>query len=198
MCIFGVSNFVRYQVGAMNNSKVFFTGWFVIAVVCVAEVLLKLWNDGRVWLKGIAVLLLIEMSAASVCCFVHTILNKIVLFEGKGIEYANWVIENVPKEAVAITDLYGFSPFSVLAGRMSFLSFVGWPISQGIDVSERVNLTKRFVKGNVRGSIFESLGISYAEKYREEVLNLSRYNWNWTEVFCNDDYTLWEFIPYGL
>jgi hypothetical protein len=195
IAVFVVSHFVRYQVGAMNNSKVFFVGWFVVAVVCVAEVIAKLWMSGWVGIRIIAVVLLVEMTAASVCCFVRTLSSPIQIVTVGGIEYANWVTENVPIDAIAITDLHGFSPFCVLAGRMSFLSFIGWPGSQGIDVGKRVNVTKQFVTQNTKPGVFQELGITYAEEWQEKVVNLTRYDVNWNIVFQNDLYTLWEFLP---
>jgi hypothetical protein len=175
----------------MNNSKIFFTGWFVIAVAMVAEVILKLWNG---FLRLMAIILVVEMSAASVCCFIHTLSRPLTLLAEPCIEYASWVIENVPYNAIAITDQSGYSPFCFLTGRMSFLSFIGWPLSQKMDISDRINLSKKFLKRNCKSSLFSHLGISYAEMLRDDPLNLSANDLNWNIVFQNNWYTLREFL----
>jgi hypothetical protein len=192
MCVFWISHFVRYQIGAMNNSKVFFTGWFVIAVIMVAEVILKLWKS---ILRLIAIVLVMEMTAASVCCFIHTLSRPNMILSDYSIEYANWIIENVPHDAIAITDSHGYSPFCFLAGRMSFLSFIGWPASQGIDIGDRVNLSNKFQKTKYKSSLLSHLGMSYADMLREDPLNLSANDLNWNIVFENYWFTLREFLP---
>jgi hypothetical protein len=78
---------------------------------------------------------------------------------------------------------------------MSFLSFVGWPASQGIDVSTQIDWTKRFLQAGAKQAVFAELQISYPEEWNEKVLNVSAADPNWNIVFQNAQYTLWEFLP---
>jgi hypothetical protein len=196
ICIFVISNFLRYQSGAMNNTKVFFAGWYLIAVVCAAEFIIKLYRSRFTIFRFVAIVFLIEMSATSVCCFIQTARFRQLLLDEHSVVYSHWIDENVPIDAIALTDSHGYSPFCIAGGRTSLMSFVGWTNSLGIDSAERISLLKGIIEFDFPRSLVVANGISYAETLPWLELNFSirERDWNWNLVFEAGTIRLYEYI----
>jgi hypothetical protein len=196
ICIFVISNFLRYQSGAMNNSKVFFAGWYVIAVVCAAEFIITLYRSSFAIFRFIAIVFLIEMSATSVCCFIQTARLRYLLLDEQSIIYSHWIDENVPIDAIAFTDRHGHSPFCIAAGRTSLMSFVGWTHSLGIDSTARMSLLDRIIESDFTPSLVVANGVSYAEIISWLMSNFSigERDRNWNLVFREGRIQLYEYI----
>jgi hypothetical protein len=195
-CIFAISNFLRYQPGAMNNSKVFFACWYVIAVVCAAEFIIKLYRSRFTIFRFIAIVFVIEMSATSVCCFIQTARHTYLLLDEQSTIYSHWIDENVPLDAIALTDHHGYSPFCIAAGRTSLMSFVGWTNSLGIDSTARISLLDAMIESDFAPSLIVANGVSYAETVSWLKLNFSigERDRNWNLVFEEGEIQAYEYI----
>jgi hypothetical protein len=200
--VFAISNIVRYQVGAMNNSKVMLAVWHPFASLAVAEFIAKLWGKKGKILKVVAAIFLIEMSTSTILCCIQKPRTTRYLLPEHMQDYGFWVIENVPVDAVVLTEKWGITPVSVLAGRYSFLSFVGWTGSHGINTTEAEAVKKQINTTKCPPEFFRKHGISYAEHFRsvDRVFEIDEFDAHWQAVYVYEDTKLYQLIedPFGL
>ena len=146
--VFLVSNFIRYQPGAMDNNKVFYAGWYSLACCAVAHFIIAVWSRSRgdILVKVILIWTVIGFSLSSVVAIGKAIFYAFPMFNNDEKEMGQWVMENTLKDSVFLTNQWHANTVMSIGGRIIMLGYGGWVWTHGLDHEKR----NRFIRDLAR------------------------------------------------
>jgi hypothetical protein len=190
--VFWISNFVRFQPGAMDNTKVFIAAWYPLACAAVAHFLI--WFAGR--RPRTALALAVAAMASGTLCVVKSLAFPFPVFSPQELDVAKWAIENTPLESVFLTTTYPGIPVTAIAGRTALMTFPGWAWTHGIFDRRRTELTvAMWATGN------PELFVNSSTDFVLKIQNRQKEEWKgnindprWLVVFAHKDVEVWEVV----
>ncbi len=139
LSLFIIVNIIQFQPWIYDNQKILLV-WLIGSVLLMAEALEWLWNKKN-W--KFTLILLIPLSIFSGILTTSFIINnQYILYTEDDIYIANWVNENIGKNAIFLTSDKHNHPVPMLAGRTVFEGYRGWLWTHGFDFRERDKITK--------------------------------------------------------
>jgi hypothetical protein len=160
--VFLVSNFVRYQPGAMDNNKVFFAGWYVLACVAVSQFVVSMWNCGKRFVRPILVFIVVGYSLSSVVTIVKALRHNFPICTHEEKEMGLWILENTHKDSVFLGSAWHSNTAMSFGGRLITMGYGGWVWTHGLSYQDRSKLIQSMVADRENLSRFEDLKINYA------------------------------------
>ena len=160
-----ISNFLRYQPGAMDNTKVFFPGWMVFASAAVAHFFSTVFHTSYISKKYY-----VNFSLVIVClCFLVSSIfgiysffkypNSIIRKNEK--ELGDWCIENTSPSSVFLGSWWHSSTIMMLAGRSVTMAYPGWAWTHGFDDRKRQDWMNYLASNLNNATIFMENNIKY-------------------------------------
>lgn len=165
MIVYVISTFVRYQPGAMDNTKVFLSTWYPLACVSVSLYLLQLVffaKKNRNLIIFIVFCLFVSFSLSSIVCFFKNLKNKFPMFSRLEFETGLWVIENTPRNSSFLSDGWHACPPMSIGGRIITMGYPGWVYTHGLDYSARKLWELNLTNNLENYELFKNLNILYA------------------------------------
>ena len=170
--IFIISNFLRYQPGAMDNTKVFFPGWMVLASAAVAHFLVTI---SRISVKQKkyfvipAVVLVTACFLASSCYGIFNFMKyEYTLANENDREFGQWVIENTDKTSVFLGSWWHSSAPMMIGGRQITMGYPGWVWTHGLNQKEREKLMNEMGANLNNISLFDSHNVKYIMRRKDD------------------------------
>ncbi|OHT09660.1 hypothetical protein TRFO_21379 [Tritrichomonas foetus] len=162
--VFIVSNFIRYQPGAMDNNKVFFAGWYPIACAAVSHFIVCLIHNGhkyRRFLLVVVSLVIFSFSFGSVVTIFKAIKYNFPLFTRDEMSMGEWIMKNTRKDTVVMgSGWHSSSPMSI-GGRVITMGYGGWVWTHGLSYEKRVEMMDNLVQNRENVSLFDEFNIQY-------------------------------------
>ncbi|OHT07538.1 hypothetical protein TRFO_05168 [Tritrichomonas foetus] len=163
--VYVISNFIRYQPGAMDNTKVYLAAWYPIACIAVALYLIQILKYSRKLnplIVLIVVSLFISFTFSSFVCFYKNFAYCFPIFDQSELEMGLWVMENTRSDSNIFSDGWHSCPPMSIAGRIITMGYGGWVWSHGLDYNTRYEWEKEMVKDRENYMKFERNKIRYA------------------------------------
>lgn len=171
MMVYLISTFVRYQPGAMDNTKVFLSTWYPIACVSVSLYLLQLAvfaKKHRYLILSLIIIIFISFSISSIVCFYKNLANQFPMFEVSELSIGLWVMENTYSNSSFISDGWHACPPMSIGGRVITMGYLGWVWTHGLDYGERRNWEINLVQNKENYDLFKGLNIMYAISKKDD------------------------------
>jgi hypothetical protein len=178
--IFVLGNVILFQPWDYDNHN-FFSFWLLPSVPLMAAALLRIWDMRRIG-KPLFVILLIcaVLTGAGVAGFM--LAEQYVLFSKDSVHVADWIEQNTPPDAVFLTGDVHNHPVTGLAGRKSFLGYIGWIQTHGVKTDDRSRAVRDMYDSVSPADLYAKMlrnGIGYVYLGPEE-LNSETYSVNRT------------------
>jgi hypothetical protein len=190
--VFIVANFVRFQPGAMDNTKIFIAAWFPLACCAVAHFLLSIVHRART----LAFALFIASTVSGTLCVLKSLSIPYPIFSSQELDVAIWSIENTPIESVFLTAIYPGIPVTSIAGRTALMTFPGWAWTHGI-----YNTTRHADIERMWQTADPAMFVAVATNYALRIQSRQQDKWEvdpgdsrWLKVFAYKDIEVWEVV----
>jgi hypothetical protein len=122
--IFFIANVIIFQPWDYDNHN-FFSFWLLASAPLMAAALLRLWDIRHYGKPLFAVLLVLAVLTGAMLAF-FMLAKPFVVFTEDSVHVADWIKENTAPDAVFLTGDVHNHPVTCLAGRKSFLGYLGW------------------------------------------------------------------------
>lgn len=195
--LFIISNFIRYQPGAMDNTKVFYAGWYPMACICVAEFLIKYYYKPGLFYSIAIQIVFFSMILSGLLCIIKSLLIPFPVFENEDWETGHWIIENTPLNSVFLTNFYPGCSATAIAGRTGFLTFPGWVWTHGLPLNDRYNLVNKMWKNLATYEDFVKNGVNYilgSNTRESKDFMVDVYNPDYLIVCKEENVTIWRVV----
>jgi hypothetical protein len=194
--VFIVANFVRFQPGAMDNTKIFLAAWFPLACCAVAECFLSFLNHPNIAVGLISVYLLGLSMFSGALCIGKSLAVPFPIFYPPEWDVGIWAIENTPVDAVFLTPVYPGIPMTSIAGRTALMTFPGWAWTHGIYNSSRTALIEKLWATHDRGLFLENkIGYVFRDLGRgQEVFDVPPWDTGWMKVYEGKEIEVWKVV----
>ena len=160
-CVWLVSNFIQYQPGIMDNTKVFFAGWYSLACIAVAHyAILVFTQDSLIAQLAIAVALLGSSFGGSVCIY-KAATHKFPLFNKDEVALGKWTMQCTPINATVLSSGWHANTAMSIGGRLVTIGYPGWVWSHGLDIGPRRSMMRTLIHNRENTSLFLSRNIKY-------------------------------------
>jgi hypothetical protein len=168
--IFVIANVIIFQPWDYDNHN-FFSFWLLASAPLMAAALLRL-GDLRHCGKPLFAVLLILAVLTGACLAFFMLARPYVVFTKDSVQVADWIKENTPPDAVFLTGDVHNHPVTCLAGRKSFLGYLGWMYTHGVDTKERYNAVAYMYDSSSPADLYGKMirnGIGYVYLGPEEL-----------------------------
>lgn len=165
MVVFLISSYLRYQPGAMDNTKVFNAGWFPLACIYTALLYIVLVQQTKKYKFLIVVVLIavfIGTSASSVVCYYKALKFNFALFTQEEKALGLWAMENTRKDIVFLTSTWHSNPLMSIGGRVLTMGYGGWVWTHGLNYPGRVQYQRKIIANRENITKFLENKIYYA------------------------------------
>lgn len=193
--VFVVASFVRFQPGAMDNTKVFIAGWYPLACCAVAEFILQLRRSGSILSNILALLLFVGAIPAGTMCIGKSLSMPFPMFSYSTWDSGVWAAENTPTDSVFLTATNPGVAVTCVAGRTSLLTFNGWVWSHGIAMGDRPSLIAKMWEHDA--ALFRKYGVNYIHNVKDKTYNrvkMGEFETEWISVFRNQEVEIWQVV----
>jgi hypothetical protein len=167
--IFVIANVIIFQPWDYDNHN-FFSFWLLASAPLMAAALLRIWDLRHVGKPLFVILLVLAvLTGASLAFFM--LAKPYVLFSKDSVHVAEWIEDNTPPDAIFLTGDIHNHPVTCLAGRKSFLGYLGWMYTHGVDTSERYSATAGMFNADSPDDLYGKMlqnGIGYVYLGPEE------------------------------
>lgn len=184
--VYVVANFVRFQPGAMDNTKVFISSWYPLACVASSLYLMQLLMFAKKFRKIVilaVVSLFISFSLSSALCFYKNLANEFPMFTESEMELGIWFMSNTHRLSNVFSNGWHACPPMSIGGRSITMGYPGWVWTHGLDYGKRYDWQQELYKRRDDYGAFESYKLRYA---------ISKQESSGSNMFEeNDDYTRW-------
>jgi hypothetical protein len=152
LVVFIVGNLYLFQPWALDNCKVFHSGWFPVATAFVANYFVFVWNRAGWIVRVVLVILFGSCLAAGI--FSHLNYERIAIPIGTQSQVATgeWVSENTPRRAVFTFSGEPDCPIAIFGGRSLIKGWSGWMINHGLEDGARTALANALETGGDYGA----------------------------------------------
>lgn len=156
--LFLLAAFVGFHPYAYDNLKfLFYAQW--AGAFLIAAGLLSLWQDRRLWLRAVAVVVLIALVFSGSLSIAREAGIHWRLYDANDLQLAEWAKANSTPDAVFLTSTAHNHPVSSLAGRSTVLGYPGWLWSHGFDYASTQADAKAMYGGDA--TLLQSRGVDY-------------------------------------
>ena len=191
--VFILANFVRFQPVPMDNTKVFIAGWYPMACSCVGLFFARLIEKGH-FLKVISVLLAAGSVVSGIMCICKSLAWPFDLFSSTGWQCGLWSIENTPVDAIFLTGSFPATPPTCIAGRIGFVTYIGWVVSHGISPDHMQKSNEMWTSHAPKTFRDNNVKYIYHDSSSGRNLTISRHDPEWLNVFHTHDADIWELV----
>jgi hypothetical protein len=162
MGVWVISNVVRYQPGAMDNTKVFFAGWYSIACAAAANWLVIVWPRGTSVTKIAIVVTLIGSFFSGTVCIWKGAFCPFTMFSKDERDIGIWVMENTRRDVAVLSGGWHANTLMSLAGKLVTMGYGGWVWTHGLSIDDRKNMMRRMVDNKENPAVFKKFNIEWA------------------------------------
>jgi hypothetical protein len=190
--VFILANILRFQPGAMDNTKIFIAAWYPLACCAVGQFFARLHTRT----PPLAAALAIGATASGILCIVKSLSVPFPIFLPQDLEVGLWAIENTPLESVFLTTEYPGMAVTAIAGRTALMTFPGWAWTHGIYNVYRTALVAEMWK-TANAQLFRERGTRYALSMlgrQKERFNVNEPDPGWITVFKLKGVEVWEVV----
>ena len=168
--VFLISNFVRYQPGAMDNNKVFFAGWYCVACCAVAHFIIGLWvnSPSKVLVRILLVCTVMGFSMSSVVAISKALIYSFPMFSHDEKALGQWVMENTQKDSIFVTSEWHANTVMSIGGRIIALGYGGWVWTHGLDYGSRQSFISSLIRDKELPEKFDRWNIRYIVSKADE------------------------------
>jgi len=165
LIIWIVSNFIRYQPGAMDNTKVYIVGWLPFASAAVAQfyvVCIK--SDYFQKYKTVKVLLLIILITSflsSIVAIAKFVGIPFGLYNDIDKDAGMWIAENTRNDRVFLSSEWHSNVAMSIGGRQIAIGFYGWIWTHGLDLNSRLAKVTYLASQSENITAFNEMNIDY-------------------------------------
>jgi hypothetical protein len=157
-----VSNLIRYQPGAMDNTKVFFAGWYSLACAAVAHYAVVMWQRKK-FIVRISIVLALAGGFASGCiCIWKAAFWPFPMFSKDERDIGVWVMHNTKRDAAVLAGGWHANTLMSLAGKLVTMGYGGWVWTHGLSLDARNKFMGELVRDRENVSKFTPQKIEYA------------------------------------
>ena len=164
LVLFLLPNLFLFQPWEFDNNKIFFYWWILAILFCVIPFLKILWRS-KVFGKLFVIGLVFLGTVAGVFDFTAKLFwtKKIGSFGyadwlKENIVMGQWIKDNLPANALFLTD-QSVDPIPLfLAGRPVYLGFTGWLWTEGLDHSKNLRQAEEILQGDWQKACEEKIG----------------------------------------
>jgi hypothetical protein len=157
-----VSNLIRYQPGAMDNTKVFFAGWYSLACVAVANFVVVTWKQGG-WQVRVALCAMVAgFSFGGAVCIWKALFSPFTMFSGQERDVGIWMMHNAKKDAAVLAGGWHGNTLMSLAGKLVTMGYGGWVWTHGLNIDARRAFMSELIRNRENVSVFAEHKIEYA------------------------------------
>lgn len=196
--IFIISNLIIFQPYEYTNSKLFYH-WYIFTTPLVGLFVASLLRRKSYYtiMGGILFIVLIFSGALDIWRLTNYSKNKILLFDNKSIEIAEFVKGNTEPRSVFLTSSQHNHPVTALAGRRTLIGYKGWLWTFGINYSQRENDVKSIYSGTEASELLLSkykvdyIVISPSEE-AEYIVNNQFFDKNYPLIYKNDSFKIYK------
>lgn len=199
LIIFIVANLILYQPWALDNTKIFYTGWIPFAVPVVANFLQKIVmiNTKKVFeiiSYFILILILVITCLSGFLTTVTTYNFPVSMFKEKGaFKFGLWVAENTPINAIFSVDGGPGNPVPTIGGRQMYCGYGGWIYTHGLSM-DRWYETVGVARDSSNFTFFNSNNILYAGNIATTDYPFAKPKSGWTTVYEGDKNFLYRIV----
>lgn len=196
--VFAISNFVYYQPWNLDNTKVFYSTWFPLAVSIVAFLFCKYITYDNIIVYIVTLILFVTCCFSGFLGIVNFLIAPYSLFDEREDPFyvANWAIKNTDYSSVWITDSDHNHPIVSLAGKQTLIGYKGWLISHNINYGERDKIIFEFNKNTENTKSIDKLNVTYLcykKEDRNELKTIPKeYSNKWKKVFETKLYLIYK------
>jgi hypothetical protein len=191
-CTFLLANILRFQPGAMDNTKVFIVAWYPLACCAVSQFLVTFFSRTKI----LTVLLAFGATISGTLCIGKCLGMPWPVFSPQEMGAGLWAVENTPLESVFLTMNYPGVPVTAIAGRTGLMTFPGWAWTHGIYDRSRATLMSEMWR-TASAKLFRDSNTKYVLKImarQKEQFNVSHWDPGWSCVFSVLDVEVWEVV----
>jgi hypothetical protein len=167
MGVWIVSNLIRYQPAAMDNTKVFFSGWYALACAAAANYVVVVWNQRNRIARCALVLAMLGASTGGLVAIFKAFWGY-ALYSGDERDIGIWTMENTRKDAAILVGGWHSNTMLAIAGRLITMGYVGWVGTHGLSLDDRKAFMSQLVEDRENVSLFAPLNIVYAIEKTDE------------------------------
>jgi hypothetical protein len=162
-----VSNFIRYQPGAMDNTKVFYAGWYTLACAATANYATIICKRRNV-LAIVCLWLLLGTSFLGSCVAIWKAFWPYPLWSTFERDIGIWIMENTRRDSAVLVGGWHSNSLMSIAGRLATMGYGGWVWTHGLPIDKRIELMKYLIANRENATVFEPYKIEYAIKKLDE------------------------------
>jgi hypothetical protein len=166
--VFLISNFIRYQPGAMDNNKVFFAAWYPLACCAVAHFVMWMAVNGNALANVVTVFAIFLFSLSSLVTIQKALHYRFDLFTSPEKDFGEWVMRNTLKDSVFLGSMWHSNPAMSVGGRLVTMGYGGWVWTHGLNVTARQVLMHRLTADIENATAFNEFKIRYAIAHTED------------------------------
>jgi hypothetical protein len=157
-----VSNLIRYQPGAMDNTKVFFAGWYSLACVAVANFVVLTWKHGG-WLARFALFVMVSgFCFGGGVCIWKAMFCPFAMFSREERDIGMWVMQNAKRDVGVLAGGWHGNTLMSLAGKLVTMGYGGWVWTHGLNIDARKRFMNELVRNRDDVNAFAVHKIEYA------------------------------------
>ena len=161
--VFLLANYLRYQPGAMDNTKIFFATWYPLACVCVSLFFVTNFKTPSIHRKKIIPLLIFAfffMSISSILCMYRSSFPA-QLWSKNTASLGRWFIDYAQKNTSILSSMWHSNPAMAIGGHLLYMGYPGWVWTHGFDLNRRI-YERNYLFDNMDAiPLFHNLNISY-------------------------------------
>jgi hypothetical protein len=157
-----VSNFIRYQPGAMDNTKVFFAGWYSLACAAVAHYAVVMWRRKKVEVRVCVGLALAGAFASACVCIWKAAFSPFPMFSRDERDIGVWVMHNAKRDAAVLASGWHANTLMALAGKLVTMGYGGWVWTHGLSLDDRWKFIADLIANRENPAMFAPHKIEYA------------------------------------
>lgn len=151
--VFIVSNFIRYQPGAMDNTKVFFAGWYCLACAAVANYIMIMMKCKKSVKLIVGYAICGSMFGGCVCIY-KAAMKLFPLYNRNEMKLGVWMMENTKRDAAVLCSGWHANTLMALSGKLVTMGYGGWVWTHGLSIGDRQKLITNLVTNRENVDLF--------------------------------------------
>jgi hypothetical protein len=157
-----ISNLLRYQPGAMDNTKVFFAGWYTLACIAVANYIVAAWRHGRAIVHVCLAVVMLGYCFGGSICIAKAAFRPSTMFSKDERDIGIWVMQNAKRDVGVLAGGWHGNTLMSLAGKLVTMGYGGWVWTHGLSLDARRKLMSFLVANRDNVTHFAKYNIEYA------------------------------------
>jgi hypothetical protein len=168
IAVFVLSNFIRYQPGAMDNNKVFYAAWYPLACCVVAHFFIWISIHGNLIAICLASSVVFGFSVSSVVAIWKALAFTFPLFTHEEKDFGEWVMLHTLKDSIFLGSMWHSNPAMSVGGRLITMGYGGWIWTHGLNSTARRILINELINDKENVTRFNELKIRYIISHNQD------------------------------